>query len=119
VRVGWLASSMWPDHPIVKAAPRHRRCAAGQGWTWDGVRFEMLHPLAASYDDLSLKPNARGCTLRISAGGRAILLAADIEAAQEAQLLARSQDGLRADVLLAPHHGLCKPKKCRVRYALQ
>ncbi len=105
VRVGWLASSMWPDHPIVKAAPQHRRCAAGQGWAWDGVRFEMLHPLAASYDDLSLKPNARGCTLRISAGGRAILLAADIEAAQEAQLLARSHGALRADVLLAPHHG--------------
>ena len=105
VGVGWVASSLWPDNAIVKAAPRHRRCAAGQGWTWDGVRFDMLHPLAASYDDAAQKPNARGCTLKISVGGKAILLAADIEAAQEAQLLERARGQLGADVLLAPHHG--------------
>ncbi|WP_317202076.1 DNA internalization-related competence protein ComEC/Rec2 [Janthinobacterium sp.] len=105
VGVGWLASSLPLQHAIVKAAPQHRRCAAGQAWTWDGVRFEMLHPLAASYDDAALKPNARGCTLKVSVGGRAMLLAADIEALQEAQLLARSPEALRADVLLVPHHG--------------
>lgn len=105
VRVGWLASSLGPEHAIVKAAPQYVRCEAGQGWTWDGVRFEMLHPLPASYADPTLKPNARSCTLKIGVGGKAILLTADIEAAQEAQLLARASDALRADVLLAPHHG--------------
>ena len=49
VRVGWLLSSLWPEHPIVKAAQRHRPCSAGQRWMWDGVQFEMLHPAAASY----------------------------------------------------------------------
>jgi competence protein ComEC len=34
-----------------------------------------------------------------------MLLAADIEAAQEAQLLAQGPGRLRADVLLAPHSG--------------
>jgi competence protein ComEC len=34
-----------------------------------------------------------------------MLLAADIEAAQEAQLVLGARDKLRADVLLAPHHG--------------
>jgi competence protein ComEC len=43
--------------------------------------------------------------LRISAQGRAVLLAGDIEAAQEAALVNGSLDKLRADVLLAPHHG--------------
>jgi competence protein ComEC len=43
--------------------------------------------------------------LKIDVGGKAILLAGDIEAAQEAQLLARSSSALQADVLLAPHHG--------------
>lgn len=105
VRVGWVASSLWPDHPIVLAAPNHRRCVAGQRWTWDGVQFEMLHPTAASYADASLKPNARGCTLRITAGNTSILLAADIEAAQEAELVQRAAGQLRADVLLVPHHG--------------
>ncbi|MGK5011570.1 ComEC/Rec2 family competence protein [Janthinobacterium sp. MDB2-8] len=66
----------------------------------------MLHPLPASHDDISLKPNARSCSVKITAGQHAILLAGDIEAAQEAQLLARSAEGeLAADVLLAPHHG--------------
>jgi competence protein ComEC len=105
VRVGWVASSLWYDHPIVRAAAVHRRCAAGQTWTWDTVRFEMLQPTAASYDDPGLKSNARGCTLRVSAGARSILLAADIEAAQEVQLVLGSPAKLRADVLLAPHHG--------------
>ncbi|MES2298532.1 MAG: DNA internalization-related competence protein ComEC/Rec2 [Pseudomonadota bacterium] len=105
VRVGWTASSLAQGSAIVRAAPMHRRCTAGQDWRWDGVHFEMLHPDLASYADGALKSNARGCTLRISAGGRAMLLAADIEAEQEAQLVARSREKLRADVLLAPHHG--------------
>ncbi len=104
-RVGWLASSLRPDHPIVKAAPQHRRCEAGQAWSWDGVQFEMLHPLAASYDHAQLSPNARSCTLKITVGSHAILLAGDIEAAQEAELIDRSRGKLAATVLLAPHHG--------------
>jgi competence protein ComEC len=109
VKVGWVASSLWESHPIVRAAAAHTRCVAGQRWSWDGVAFEMLQPTLASYDNPALKPNARGCTLHISAGGHSMLLAADIEAAQEAQLVLGSADKLPADVLLAPHHGLCNP----------
>ncbi|GGI53210.1 hypothetical protein GCM10011430_03840 [Oxalicibacterium solurbis] len=105
VKAGWLTSSLSLEHPIVAAAREHRRCEAGAAWQWDGVQFEMLHPAAEVYDNPSGKPNARSCTLRIMAGGRAILLAGDIEAAQEAELLADDADRLRADVLLAPHHG--------------
>jgi competence protein ComEC len=103
--VGWVLSSLPPEHAIARAARVHRRCAAGQGWTWDGVRFEMLHPLESSYADATLKPNARGCTLKLTAGASSLLLAADIEAPQEAALLQRMRSGLGADVLLAPHHG--------------
>jgi competence protein ComEC len=104
IQVGWVASSLPPGHPIVVAAPRHRRCQAGQGWTWDGVRFDMLHPSVASYDNPALSPNARSCVLKVEAGGKSILLAGDVEAAQEAQLIERAA-ALRSDVLLAPHHG--------------
>lgn len=100
----WTASSLAAWSPIVQAAPAHRRCVAGQHWQWDGVRFDMLHPDAQSYADASLKPNARSCTLKISAGSDAILLAGDIEAAQERALIASAAD-LRSTVLLAPHHG--------------
>ena len=110
VDVGWLASSLFDGHPAVEARRQARRphlhCMAGQRWTWEGVHFAMLHPLPASHMDISLTPNARSCTVKITAGKHAILLAGDIEAAQEAQLLARSAEGeLAADVLLAPHHG--------------
>lgn len=113
IEVGWVSSSLWLDHPIVAAAPRHSRCKAGQQWDWDGVHFEMLHPGADSYENARWKPNARSCTLKITLanqGGEgatplSILLPGDIEAAQEAQLLNADQDKLRATVLLAPHHG--------------
>jgi competence protein ComEC len=103
--VAQVHSSLGEGHPVVQAAQAHRRCAAGQRWEWDGVVFEMLHPDPASYATAGLKANARSCTLRIAAQGRAILLAADIEAAQEAALVSAAPERLRADVLLAPHHG--------------
>ncbi|WP_228896717.1 DNA internalization-related competence protein ComEC/Rec2 [Pseudoduganella aquatica] len=105
MRISWTSTSLPAGHPIVRASPRHVRCEAGQGWNWDGVLFEMLHPSAESYGHAGLKPNARSCVLRVSAGGKAMLLAGDIEAAQEAELLLRAPASLPADVLLAPHHG--------------
>jgi competence protein ComEC len=105
LEVGWLASSLGDAHPALRAAHRHLRCSAGQHWTWEGVRFAMLHPAPGSYADPGLKANARSCVLRIDNGRHAILLAGDIEAAQEAALVEHGREALRADVLLAPHHG--------------
>ncbi len=105
VRTAWVLSSLSSGHPIAKAAPKHMHCVAGQQWEWDGVRFEMLHPSAASYGEPELKPNARGCTLKVSTRMAGMLLPADIEAAQEAALVASVPRKLRADILLAPHHG--------------
>jgi competence protein ComEC len=105
IKVRWVASSLAPSSPIVMAAPGHLRCAAGQSWSWDGVRFDMLHPTAASYDISKWKPNARSCTVKITVGAHSILLAGDIEALQEKELVKSSADRLPATVLLAPHHG--------------
>lgn len=81
-----------------------QRCEAGQSWQWDGVQFEVLHPLAGDYVQL-WSPNARSCVLRISAGQLVALLTGDIEAFQEQALLQRKGTHLRADLLLVPHHG--------------
>ena len=100
-----LASSLAADHPLLALAPSHSPCAAGQAWTWDGVRFEFLHPPPGSID-ASLRPNTVSCVLRIvAAGGATTLLTGDIEREQELQLAGRQGDSLRADVLLVPHHG--------------
>ena len=103
VPVGWFASSLLASHPLLRGQANHVPCVAGQRWQWDGVWFEVLHPLSADRDER--KTNARSCTLRISAGDRVALLAGDIEKAQERALLERAGEGLRAQVLLAPHHG--------------
>ena len=105
IDVGWVGSSLEPDHEIVHRAARHNRCLAGQNWTWDGVRFEMLHPTPSVYALAGQKPNGRSCTLKISAGGVSMLLAGDIEAPQEALLLSGMPQRLPSTVLLAPHHG--------------
>ncbi|MDR1967334.1 MAG: DNA internalization-related competence protein ComEC/Rec2 [Burkholderiaceae bacterium] len=81
------------------------RCEAGQSWQWDGVTFELLHP-AADYYASARSTNAVSCVLHVRAGdGASVLLTGDIEAAQEAMLARTSPADLRADVLLAPHHG--------------
>jgi competence protein ComEC len=105
VRTREVRSSLRPDHPVVSAAAQHQRCESGQDWVWDEVRFEMLQPVAASYDSDKWKPNARSCTLKISAGPNSILLAGDIEATQEDELVHRIPEKLSSTVLLAPHHG--------------
>ncbi len=105
INVGWVASSLPAAHPIVAAVRDHRRCIAGQHWEWDGVRFEMLHPSLADYERVKAKPNARSCTLKITSVAHSMLLAGDIEAAQETELVETRGDQLAASVLLAPHHG--------------
>ena len=85
-------------------------CLAGQRWTWDGVRFEILHPPAGRYSQAA-SANARSCVLRVSAQdghGAAAMMTGDIEVRQERELAATSAAAgtdLHADVLLAPHHG--------------
>jgi competence protein ComEC len=105
IAVGWTATSLDPWSPVVNAAPAHRRCVAGQSWNWDGVQFDMLHPSPSIYESDKWKTNARSCTLKITLGDHSILLAGDIEATQESELVAAMPERLRASVLLAPHHG--------------
>ncbi|MBV8666395.1 MAG: DNA internalization-related competence protein ComEC/Rec2 [Burkholderiaceae bacterium] len=105
IPVDWVASSLAFDSNIVRAAPNHLRCVAGQQWDWDGVHFEVLQPAASSYLSTKYKTNAHSCTLRASLGSQALLLPGDIEAVQEAELVEGMPDKLPATVLLAPHHG--------------
>ena len=99
-------SSLPENHAAWRAALGYRLpCAAGQGWDWDGVRFELLHPAPGSYAIDRLKSNDRSCVLRIATAQGAVLLTGDIEARTELELLARAPGKLRADVLVVPHHG--------------
>jgi competence protein ComEC len=87
-------------------------CAAGQHWTWDGVRFDILHPSSLDYGTneairmtTTAKTNRLSCVLKVSTDSRSILLTGDIEARDEKAIIERSQARVRSDVLLVPHHG--------------
>lgn len=85
---------------------RSEACVGGQSWTWDGVRFSILHPPAAAYGRVPRNTNSMSCVLRVeSASGDAVLLTGDIEAADEAALLAGGRGELGAAVIVVPHHG--------------
>ncbi|MDQ3494983.1 MAG: DNA internalization-related competence protein ComEC/Rec2, partial [Pseudomonadota bacterium] len=78
-----------------------RTCVAGNGWEHDGVRFRFLHP-PAHFPYLG---NEASCVLRIETTHGAALLTGDIGAVVEQGLARRHATDLRADVVLAPHHG--------------
>lgn len=110
--VGRILGSLRRSHPLASDA-RFVACARGERWAWDGVQFEVLHPgpdridaRAAGGPRQAYGGNGSSCVLRIRSAAGSALLAGDIEAAGERELLRVFGDaGLRADVLLAPHHG--------------
>jgi competence protein ComEC len=110
IRVRQFLASLRPRESLWRTAQESGsallRCVAGQRWQWDGVVFDVLWPQRGP---LEPKPNATSCVLKVtSAAGRSALLAADIEANVERQLLQREQGDaawLQADVLVVPHHG--------------
>jgi competence protein ComEC len=89
------------DGEMVVDLPNADPCRRGASWEWDGVKFRILHP--ASVIDAA-DENNHSCVLRVSVGRHAVLLTADIERDGEGELLA-STEALRADILVAPHHG--------------
>jgi len=100
VEVETLSSSLPSGHPLRGMVAMPRRCAAGESWSWDGVRFEFLNPLPAA----ATKRNDLSCVLRIASAGGAILLTGDIERAAEQRLLQKGIS-LKSEILLIPHHG--------------
>lgn len=110
VLVRTILASLPQGHALRSVANengiRFTDCLAGQAWTWDGVVFEVLHPLRLSAESERVSSNARSCVLRIANGRHAALLTGDIEAAQESALIAaETPERLMADILLVPHHG--------------
>jgi len=108
VPVGLLLTSLGSDHPAVEEHEKrglHLRCRAGQRWTWDGVHFEVLHPALPHYADAYRKSNDISCVLRIEAPGGRALVAGDVEATSEVELVVDRRERLPAEVLVVPHHG--------------
>ncbi len=84
-----------------KLAHRVRSCHHYPDWRWDGVSLRFLSVASMGAD---ASTNNRSCVLLIT-GHQRTLITGDIEAEQEAKLVRSLGDDLRAELLLAPHHG--------------
>lgn len=104
---GGAAGGTTAPAALPAAAPATERCAAGQQWEWDGVRFRILHPAAGDYARPARNTNSLSCVLRIENDAGSMLLTGDIEAPEEQALLraADAKEALATTVLLAAHHG--------------
>jgi competence protein ComEC len=101
-----LLTSVAKSHRLRAVASTAKNCTQGMRWRWDGVEFEFLHPGPVLMRPDRTRSNARSCVLRIRSAAGTALLTGDIERAQEKRLLLTySPSQLKADVLIAPHHG--------------
>lgn len=103
---------------IRRVRPDAIACHAGQGWIWDGVRFDVLHPPLHQYAHAGHSDNNRSCVIRVSIGESGILLTGDIDRLGEANLIERSVLP-HTDVLVSPHHGSASSSTPEFLAALQ
>lgn len=74
-------------------------CRSGQQLQLDGVQVELLSPASAGAG------NKQSCVMRVSIGNTVVLMPGDIEKVTELNLAHNDAQRLRADILIAPHHG--------------
>ncbi|MCI0504671.1 MAG: DNA internalization-related competence protein ComEC/Rec2 [Gammaproteobacteria bacterium] len=89
--------------PLVR--PDAEFCTAGTEWNWDGVVFKVIHPSTDYQDE---RDNNMSCVVQIITQTDKLLLTGDMERPVEARLVkyfSHSDDNLRADILVVPHHG--------------
>ena len=95
----------WPATRVMTNVDSWRRrahpCLRGERWRWDGVDFRILHPGAGSHG----QGNDDSCVLQVIGPGGRLLLPGDLEERGERDLVSWMGERLRADVLVAAHHG--------------
>ena len=77
-------------------------CHKTEGWQVlsDALRFRFLH-----YDISPDSDNNQSCVVQLQWLNKRILLPGDIDVQVEKQLVERYGQALKADILIAPHHG--------------
>ncbi len=105
----WATSPYFAAH-IPGDIPPPERLRAWQSFAVGDAGVDVLWPPADL--DATWEENNRSLVLRVTVAGRTFLLTGDCEDAALSALLAAERAGrlsLRADVLIAPHHGQIIP----------
>ncbi|NQZ86253.1 MAG: DNA internalization-related competence protein ComEC/Rec2 [Colwellia sp.] len=77
-------------------------CKQGDDFTWQGLTFSVLWPVTIQENE-----NDNSCVINISDGKYNVLLTGDVSRKVEKSLTASLETAkqLKADVIIAPHHG--------------
>jgi competence protein ComEC len=103
IEVRQVISSIPRGHAALGGREAVDRCEAGNSIQADAMVLHVVHPPALDYERRAAT-NAMSCVMRVQAGSITVLLTGDIPADGE-DALARREPALRAQLLMAPHHG--------------
>jgi len=95
------------DLPNSIQIKNFEKCIAGMQWHVDKLQIDILYPFQEIYTE-NLSSNNQSCVVRLTLEETVYLLMGDIEAAAELELFKRYRGDLKADVLIAGHHGAAK-----------
>ena len=108
IRVHQVWTSVRPEHPLLQGVPHGTRCEQGQTASLDDLSLQVLSPAPAVYDNPRSSSNAHSCVVLVRLAGNAVMLTGDVPAREERALVRWANSAgvdLKADLLVAPHHG--------------
>ncbi len=110
----WVGMSL--EHPLLQKNlniyninnnlhKMHIKTCAPSTWIYDGVYFNMLHPLFGHDFSDDTYSNIHSCVLKITAGNHSVMITGDLLKEQEKEMIENYGNILESDIMLAPHHG--------------
>lgn len=97
----------WSGQPERLEIGNYRQCEAGMHWRNSDVLIEILYPFS-NIDLNGMSSNNHSCVARIRFMGKTFLLMGDLESDAEMAFVKYYRNELKADVLIAGHHGAAK-----------
>ena len=97
----------WTSQPDRLAVKGFEFCQQGMKWKNYDLQIEVLYPFPNT--DLStVSSNNHSCVVRFTMQGKVFLLMGDLETQAELDFVSYYRDELKANVLIAGHHGAAK-----------
>jgi competence protein ComEC len=105
IAVERMLTSIDLDHPILEAVRNVQRCQTDQRFSLGELQLTVLSPPSALYERPRATTNQKSCVILAQIGATRVLLTGDVPVREEAGMVAAFGAGLRAQLMVAPHHG--------------
>ena len=105
IAVERVLTSIERDSPMLKTARDVQRCEVGQRFSLGALQLSVLNPPGALYERPKATTNQKSCVILARIGATRVLLTGDVPVREEAAMVAAFGSELRAQLMVAPHHG--------------